>query len=93
MVNWLVDCFRFNGHLRSISVYFLKRGRKRRVNVDESKNVQKNPPTPTASAVGPCPTIIQIVGRPALEVYPGPSHTCPLPNAGPRSAIGRAPDS
>ena len=32
------------------------------------------PPTPPASAVGPCPTVIQIVGRPALEVYPAPSH-------------------
>ena len=32
------------------------------------------PPAPTASAVGPCPTVIQIVGRPALEVYPAPSH-------------------
>ena len=32
------------------------------------------PPAPTASAVGPCPTIIQIVGRPALEVYLAPWH-------------------
>ena len=35
------------------------------------------PPAPTASAVGPCPTIIQIVGRPGtgrLPVYPAPSH-------------------
>ena len=30
------------------------------------------PPAPTASAVGPCPTVIQIVA-PALEVYPAPS--------------------
>ena len=28
------------------------------------------PPAPTASAVGPCPTIIQIVGRPGT----GPLH-------------------
>ena len=32
------------------------------------------PPAPTASAVGPCPTVIQIVGAPALEVYPARSH-------------------
>ena len=32
-------------------------------------------PAPIASAIGPCTTIIQIVGRQvALEVYPGPSH-------------------
>ena len=33
------------------------------------------PPAPTASAVGPCPTSIQISRTsPALEVYPAPSH-------------------
>ena len=37
------------------------------------------PPAPTASAIGPCPTIIQIVGPPALEVYPGPSHHPTIP--------------
>ena len=39
------------------------------------------PPAPTASAIGPCPTTIKIVGTPALEVYPGPSHhpTTPCP--------------
>ena len=39
--------------------------------------MSKPPPTaPTASAIGPCPTVIKIVGRPgtALEVYPAPSH-------------------
>ena len=35
---------------------------------------KQRPPAPTASAVGPCPTEIQIVGRPALEVYPTPLH-------------------
>ena len=38
-------------------------------------------PAPTASAVGPCPTVIQIVGRPGTgRVYPAPSHhpTTPL---------------
>ena len=28
------------------------------------------PPAPTASAVGPCPTVIQIVGRPGTESLP-----------------------
>ena len=28
------------------------------------------PPVPTASAIGPCPTIIQIVGRPGTGGLP-----------------------
>ena len=28
------------------------------------------PPAPTASAVGPCPTVIQIVGRPGTGSLP-----------------------
>ena len=28
------------------------------------------PPTPTASAIGPCPTITQIVGRPGTGSFP-----------------------
>ena len=28
------------------------------------------PPAPTASAIGPCPTFIQIVGRPGTESLP-----------------------
>ena len=32
------------------------------------------PPAPTASAEGPCPTIVQTVGRPGTGVYPAPSH-------------------
>ena len=38
------------------------------------------PPAPTASAVGPCPTIIQIVGRPGTGSLPStiapPDHPC-----------------
>ena len=34
------------------------------------KMSKQPPPAPTASAVGPCPTVIKIVGRPGLEVYP-----------------------
>ena len=39
-------------------------------------------PAPTASAIGSCPTIIPIVGHPALEIYPGPSQhpTTPIQN-------------
>ena len=28
------------------------------------------PPAPTASAVGPCPTVIKIVGRPGTRSFP-----------------------
>ena len=28
------------------------------------------PPTPTASAIGPCPTVIKIVGRPGTGSLP-----------------------
>ena len=31
-------------------------------------------PAATASAICPCSTMIQIVGRPGTEVYPGPLH-------------------
>ena len=45
--------------------------------IDESKNVQTIPPAPTASAVGPCPTVIQIVGRPGTGSLPS---TIPPPD-------------
>ena len=32
--------------------------------------MSKPPPAPTASAVGPCPTVIQIVGRPGTGSLP-----------------------
>ena len=34
------------------------------------KMSKQTPPAPTAGAVGPCPTVIKIVGRPGT----GPSH-------------------
>ena len=34
------------------------------------KMSKKNPPAPTTSAVGPCPTEIQIVGRPGTGSLP-----------------------
>ena len=40
------------------------------------------PPAPTVSAVGPCPTVIQIVGRPGTGSLPStiapPNHPCSL---------------
>ena len=38
--------------------------------IDERKMSKQPPPAPTASAVGPCPTIIQIVGRPGTGSLP-----------------------
>ena len=39
------------------------------------------PPAPTASAVGPCPTVIQIAGRPGTGSLPStiapPDHSLP----------------
>ena len=45
------------------------------------------PPAPTASAVGPCPTIIQIVEGPGLEVYPAP----PVHPLGGAKVLGKFP--
>ena len=33
------------------------------------KMSKQPPPAPTASVVGPCPTVIQIVGRPGTGIY------------------------
>ena len=64
----LFCCFRFNGPLRQyFSLYRAvsrrggERGEKRQGRVKTSK---QSPPAPTAIAVGPCPTVIRIVGRP-----------------------------
>ena len=66
LVGWLVG-FGFNGPLRQyFSLYraVSQREGEREERIDESKNVQTTPPAPTASAIGPCPTVIKIVGRP-----------------------------
>ena len=34
------------------------------------KMSKQPPPAPTASAIGPCPTVIQIVGRPGTGSLP-----------------------
>ena len=64
----------FNGPLRQyFSLYRAvsqregERGEKGQMGVKMSK---QPPPAPTASAVGPCPTAIQIVGRPAPPDHP-----------------------
>ena len=65
--SWLVGCFGFKGPLRqyfSLHRAVSQREGERRERVDESKNVQTPPPAPTASAIGPCPTVIKITGRP-----------------------------
>ena len=75
----LVGCFGFNGPLRQyFSLYRAvsqregERGEKGKFRVKMSK---QPPPAPTASAVGPCPTVIQIVGRP-LVYYHDTSQLC-----------------
>ena len=71
MVGWLFWVKRpFETVFQSISGRLPERGRKRRERIEESKNVQTNLPAPTASAIGPCPTIIQIVGRPGTGSLP-----------------------
>ena len=70
LVGWL---FGFNGPLRQyFSLYRAasEREGKRGEKIVESKNVQTTPPAPTASTVGPCPTIIQIVRRPGTGSLP-----------------------
>ena len=70
----LVGCFGFNGPLRQyFSLYRAisqREGEREEKRIDESKNVQTTPPAPTTSAVGPCPTAIQIVGRPGTGSLP-----------------------
>ena len=52
--------------------------RQRRERIEESKNAQTRPLAPTASSIGPCPTIIQIVGHPGtgslLRTITPPDH-------------------
>ena len=62
--DWLVGCLGFTGPLTQyFSLYRVisLRGRKKREKITERKNVQTSP---TASAIGPCPTIIQISRTP-----------------------------
>ena len=60
----------FETVFQSISGRLPERGRKRRGRIDESKMSKQLPPAPTARALGPCPTIIQIIGRPVTGSLP-----------------------
>ena len=102
----LVGCFGFNGPLRqycslyrAVSQREGETGEKGKMRVKMSK---QPPPAPTASAVGPCPTVVQLVGRPGTGSLPNtiapPDHTqriglgalpsSPSPNEGPRVQDG-----
>ena len=73
MVGWLISCFGFNGPLRQyFSLYRAasQREGERGEKIAESQMSKQPPPAPTASATGPCPTIIQIVGRPGTGSLP-----------------------
>ena len=67
----LVGCFGFNGPLRQyFSLYWdvsQREGERGKMRVKMSK---QPPPAPTASAIGPCPTEIKIVGRPGTGSLP-----------------------
>ena len=78
---WLVGCFGFNGSLeqyfslcRAVSQREREREEKRKRREKMSKQLQ-----PTASAIAPCPTIIQTVERPGTGSLPGPSHHSTAP--------------
>ena len=62
LVGWLIvlGSTALETVFQSISNRLHEEGRKKREMIDERKNVQTTPPAPTVSAVGPCPTIIQI---------------------------------
>ena len=64
LVGWLLG---LNGLLRQyFSLYraVSQREGERREKTEESKNSEQPPPAPTTSAIGPCPTMIRIAGRP-----------------------------
>ena len=45
-----------------------QRGKKKRKKIEERKKMSKQPPpAPTASTIGPCPTVIQISRTPGTE--------------------------
>ena len=57
---------------------------------DEGKNVQTTQPAPAASAVGPCPTVIKIVGRPGTGSLPSTIAPPDHPQNMIETGIGRA---
>ena len=61
LVCWLFWAYRpFETLFQSMTGHLSERGRKKREMIDKSKNGQTTPPAHTASAVGPCPILIQI---------------------------------
>ena len=73
-VGWLVGCYGLNGPLRQyFSLYrAVSQREEERTEMGQmrEKMSKQPPPAPTASAVGPCPTVIQIVGRPGTGSLP-----------------------
>ena len=63
---WFVSFLGFNGPLRHFSLYraVSERGRKTGEKKDDLKMSKQPQPAPTASTIGPCPTIIQISRTP-----------------------------
>ena len=61
LVGWFWVYWPFETVFQSISGRLQKRGRKKkkREKTDEGKMSKQPEPAPTASAIGPCPTIIQ----------------------------------
>ena len=64
LVGWLVGCFGFNGPLRQFfSLYpavSQRAGERVEKGQTRAEMSRQPPPAPTASAVGPCPTVIQL---------------------------------
>ena len=62
LVGWLGGGLGFNGPFRRCFRLYRavsQTRRKKREKIDERKNAKQPPPAPTASAIGPCPIIIQ----------------------------------
>ena len=69
----MVGCLWFNGPLRQyFSLYraVSQREGEKGERIDERKMSKPPPPAPTASAIGPCPTVIETVGRPGTGSLP-----------------------
>ena len=73
-LGWLVGYFGFNGPSRQyFSLYRAvsqREGERKEKGWVRVKMSKQPPPAPTASAAGPCPTVIQIVGRPGTVSLP-----------------------
>ena len=66
-VGWLVGYLGFKGPLRdsiSVNIGLSPREGERKEKVDERKMSKQPQPAPIASAIGPCPTFIQISRTP-----------------------------